>query len=122
MRTGSRALGSGVSIAVLVLAWHYCRTAEGTLSAYFPAGIALTAAIVLMAWTVSTRWGGAGSWLALALCGQAAALQLIDAGVLIHYQHYRLPADAAAHPVLRWALAAVTLQSLLAAAGLAARR
>src|SRR5689334_4295510 len=104
MRTGSRALGSGVSIAVLVLASHYCRTPEGTLSAFFSSAVALAAAILLVAWTLSTRWGGAGRWLALALCGQAAALQLIDAGVLIHYQHYRLPPEAAGNPVLRWAL------------------
>ena len=122
MRTGSRALGSGLSIAVVVLAWQCCRTQEATLSACFPAGLELAAAVLLIAWSVSTHWAGAARWLALALCGQAAALQLIDAGVLIHYQHYRLPADAAADPFLRWALAAIALQTVLTGAGLAARR
>src|SRR5437763_17120531 len=113
MRTGSRALGCCVSIAIVVLAWRYCRTGEGLLGAGFAAAIAAAAAVGLIFWTLRTRWCRAASWVALALCGQAAALQLIDAGVLIHYQHYRLPADAAADPALRWALVAVALQSVL---------
>ena len=56
-------------------------------------------------------------WLVLALFGQAAALQLIDAGVLIHYQHYRLPPQAAG-----WALAVVALQAVSVALGLAGHR
>jgi hypothetical protein len=67
------------------------------------------------------RWGAPGFWLALALAGQAAALQLIHAGPLIHYQHYRLPAEAVASAGLRWALFTVSLQAILVAGGLAAR-
>src|SRR5437016_1990552 len=62
-----------------------------------------------------------GLWLALALGGQAAGLRLIHAGPLIHYQHYRLPAEAIASAGLRWALFAVILQAILVAGGLAAR-
>ncbi|MBV8847426.1 MAG: glycosyltransferase family 39 protein [Bryobacterales bacterium] len=61
-------------------------------------------------------------WLALALLGQIAALRLIDAGPLIHYQHYRLPGAAFANPQFRWALAIVAAQAVLVCAGLLIRR
>ena len=61
-------------------------------------------------------------WLALALAGQAASLRLIDAGPLIHYQHYVLPARAFADARLRWALLAVIFQALIVSGGLGAHR
>ncbi|HUI78103.1 MAG TPA: glycosyltransferase family 39 protein [Bryobacteraceae bacterium] len=88
----------------------------------FALGLALAAATLLAGWTAFTQWARSGRWLALALAGQAAALQLVDAGIRIHYQHYRLPAEAAADPVLRWMLLAVGLQIVLVACGLFRRR
>jgi hypothetical protein len=61
-------------------------------------------------------------WLALALLGQIAALRLIDAGPLIHYQHYVLPGQAWGDPKLRWALLLLVVQTCCVAAGLFARR
>ncbi|MBV8816806.1 MAG: hypothetical protein JO022_00540 [Acidobacteriaceae bacterium] len=48
------------------------------------------AVLALLTWilTMGTVWARAGSWLALAIAGQAAALQLIHAGVDIHFQHF----------------------------------
>jgi hypothetical protein len=43
---------------------------------------------ILISWRTSYR--AAAVWVVLALLGQAASLQLIDAGNQIHYQHYRL--------------------------------
>ncbi|HEY7337357.1 MAG TPA: glycosyltransferase family 39 protein [Bryobacteraceae bacterium] len=57
-------------------------------------------------------------WLALAILGQIASLRLIDAGPLIHYQHYVLPPAALHDPARRWALLAVALQAALVLAGL----
>jgi 4-amino-4-deoxy-L-arabinose transferase-like glycosyltransferase len=58
-----------------------------------------------------TGWGQAAAWGTLALCAQAAALRLIDAGKLVHYQHYR--------PLLDPALAAVIgIEALAVLAGL----
>jgi hypothetical protein len=61
-------------------------------------------------------------WLALALAGQAAALRLINAGPLIHYQHYFLPLAAFQDAGLRWAIILVALQAVSVLGGLAARR
>jgi hypothetical protein len=56
------------------------------------------------------------------LAGQAAALQLINAGILIHYQHYRLPSEALRDPFSRCSLALALLQSGFVATGLFLRR
>ena len=40
-----------------------------------------------------TNWLPAAAWGGLALAGQAASLQMIDAGRQIHFQHYRLVAE-----------------------------
>lgn len=37
----------------------------------------------------ATKWKSFAGWFGLALAGQAASLQMIDAGRLIHFQHYR---------------------------------
>ncbi|MBP6214171.1 MAG: hypothetical protein KA447_14120 [Pyrinomonadaceae bacterium] len=51
--------------------------------------VAVGIALILMGSLVITKWTGFGFWLGLALVGQAASLQLIDAGRMIHFQHYR---------------------------------
>jgi hypothetical protein len=50
-------------------------------------------ALVFAGSLVHTKWKYFASWSALALVGQAAALQMIDAGRLIHFQHYRSLTD-----------------------------
>jgi hypothetical protein len=124
MRPTVRLLSTALSFLILVTAWMspYCRTSEGALNTLFAGALAAAAAIAVAGWTASTIWASAGRWLALALAGQAAALQLIDAGVRIHYQHLRLPAETLADPVLRWMLVTVGLQSLLVIGGLFRQR
>ncbi|HEU4630947.1 MAG TPA: hypothetical protein VFS08_14450 [Gemmatimonadaceae bacterium] len=67
-----------------------------------------------------TAPGGIGralAWLALALVGEIARLQLVRAGNLVGYQHYPAPGDMwRATP---WACIAVAVQGALAAWGLA---
>lgn len=52
--------------------------------------IAAFGAVVWLFLTRRTNYRTAAAWAVLALLGQAASLQLIDAGNQIHYQHYRL--------------------------------
>lgn len=122
-RAALRALASCAAIAIVGAAslGPCCRTADGGLSGRFVLGLALGGAVALAGWTARTRWMRSGLWLALALAGQGAALQLIDAGVLVHYQHYKLPPEALADPALRWTLVIVVAQGLAVAGGLAGR-
>jgi hypothetical protein len=41
--------------------------------------------------SLSTRWSKPGKWIALALVGQAATLEIIRAGPVIRYAHAALP-------------------------------
>jgi hypothetical protein len=65
------------------------RDAEGALKGAFVLPWASGIALALAGWTSRTKWFRAGCWAALAILGHAASLMLIDAGPLIHYQHYR---------------------------------
>jgi len=124
MRTGIRLIGTGTAGAIVAAAWVVpnCRTSEGALNGFFALGLALAAAALVAGWSALTPWARAGRWLALGLAGQACALQLMDAGTRIHYQHYRLPTQALADPVLRWVLAGIGLQLLIVAYGLVLHR
>ena len=64
----------------------------------------------------------AGLWLALAVLGQIASLRLIDAGPLIHYQHYVLPPAALHDPARAWAVIVVLVQAAIVAVGLVVKR
>jgi 4-amino-4-deoxy-L-arabinose transferase-like glycosyltransferase len=117
MRTGIRLFSTGAAGAIVAAACltPYCRNSEGAWNSLFALALAVAAAALLAGWTAFTFWARSGRWLALALVGQAASLQLIDAGIRIHFQHYRLPAEALADPILRWLLAFVGLQAALVA-------
>ncbi|MHC4997220.1 MAG: hypothetical protein ACYTGQ_19460, partial [Planctomycetota bacterium] len=78
------------------------------------------AALVLVVGRASDALEAAG-WLALAIVGEAAALQLIDAGPRVHYQHYRSTTEIIARgDVLPLAL--VGTQTVLVSVGFARRR
>ena len=98
--TAFRAAGLAAAFAIVITAWMspHCRTPEGELSGRFAAALAAATAAALCGWTARSAWAGSGRWLALAIVGQAATLQLIDAGIRIHYQHYRLPSQAIDDP------------------------
>lgn len=95
------------------------RDAEGFLKGEFCLPLAVGMALSILGWA----GGGlkkSAFWLALALIGQAVALQLIDAGTFLRYQHYkpvgRLLAES--HPLL---LAFLSLQTALVVVGLRER-
>lgn len=65
------------------------RGAEGFLKGGFCLPFAFGVAFMILGWLIAGRLKGFALWLALAIIGQAVALQMIDAGPLVHYQHYR---------------------------------
>jgi len=98
--------------AAACLAWAFgtlsFRDAEGVLRSELCLALALAGTLILAG---LAKWLRASAfWFALALGGQAVALQMIDAGTRLHYQHYkpigRLLAD---HPLLVSFLAAQTI-------------
>jgi hypothetical protein len=64
------------------------RDGEGALKGSFVVAIAAALALSVVGLAAGREGMRAALWCALAFMGQAAALQMIDAGVRIHYQHY----------------------------------
>ena len=114
-----RQLGGAVVAAgfIAVAATGMYRQANGDVSGAicFPIACAVAAACVAAA--AGTRFQTAASWIALATLGQAASLQMIDAGPSLHYQHY-LPVSTllATRPAM---LALVAFQTLAVALAVA---
>ena len=115
-------LAAAIAICAAGLRSPYVRHADGAFGGGVVWTLGLALALILVGWTFRSRWQQPGLWLGLAIIGQAAALQLINAGTLIHYQHYRLPPQALGDPQVRWPLLAVAFQAAVVLAGLAARR
>lgn len=95
------------------------RNAEGALRASVGLPLAASLALLIVGWGITSRWRIFSGWLALALVGQAAALQLIDAGIFMRYQHLKPPAQMLADAPL--ALVVVLLQTIVVASGLLVR-
>src|SRR5262245_8639454 len=80
-------------LAIGCVAWAQMdprfRNAEGYLRGEYCLPMAMGVALFLLGCSVSREWRRFAAWLALALVGQAVALQMIDAGQAIRYQHYR---------------------------------
>lgn len=88
---------------------------EGYVDGRILLPLSLAIAAALLAWSSNRAWRVTGAWLALAIVGQATALQLIDAGPRIHYQHYRLgDIVSGAEP---WLSAVLAVQVLCVLAG-----
>ena len=69
---------------------------------------------------LESEWKSFGGWFSLALIGQAASLQMIDAGRLIHFQHYRSFSDLLQSDP--FALVFLIVQIICVAVGISARR
>jgi hypothetical protein len=108
----------GAALVAAACAWFdpSFRDAEGALRGLVCLPLAVTVALVVLAFAVGTPLVESGFWLALAIVGQALALQTIDAGKFIHYQHYR-PVETVAAAHGREVLAAVALHALVVAVG-----
>ena len=91
---------------IVFLAWAFFnpqfRDAEGFLDGGFCLPFSVGVALVVLGWGIAKRFRKFSFWFALALVGQAVALQMIEAGPYVRYQHYkpfyRLLAET--HPLL----------------------
>src|SRR3990170_4908041 len=110
----------GISFFVWACLDPRFRDAEGFLTGGFCLPVAVGVALMIVGWAVTGRMGRFAFWFAVALVGQAVALQMIEAGPLIHYQHYK-PFDrllTETHPLL---LIYLVVQSALVVASLRTR-
>ena len=95
------------------------RHPEGHLSGRIALPFAGAASALVLGFAVGTSWLHAARWIALAMMGQAAALQLMRAGMLIGYQHYTPLGQLFDRDLL--AILVLVLQTLVVAGALAPR-
>lgn len=112
------------TLATVVLVWAFTdqrfRDLEGLPTGRICLPIAASFTFIALSWAAEGRWRKFACWLSLLLIGQAAALQLIEAGNLIRYQHYRpVGPTLATLQVLLWIL--FLTQTVLVARGIGRR-
>jgi len=82
---------------LLLLVWALIdptfRDAENYLGAQACLPLAMAAAALVLAWSAAGQWAAGGTWLAVLIIGQAAALQLVQPTRNVGYQHYKTVAD-----------------------------
>ena len=106
------------SSGIFLLVWAFrdprFRDAEGFVTGAFCLPLAAGIALLILGTAVGTLLSRAAFWFALAMIGQAIALQLIDAGHPMRYQHYKPLGSllAETHPLILLCLA---LQTVLVA-------
>jgi 4-amino-4-deoxy-L-arabinose transferase-like glycosyltransferase len=106
--------------AIWALSDSRFRDAEGFIRGTICLPMAASLALALIASAFGKPWRTAASWMGLAVIGQAVALQMIDAGQQIRYQHYRpFGVLLASSP---WLLALLALQTVAVLIGLRVRR
>ncbi len=106
---------AAISFFVWAQADSRFREGEGFPRGVYCLPLAMGLALILVGYAWSKPWKASAVWLALALVGQAVALQTIDAGQLIRYQHYRpLPHLIETAP---WLLVFLVIQAALVLAG-----
>jgi hypothetical protein len=97
------------------LLWAGLRGPDGSLTARFCLPAAAGIGLLVIAAAANSPFRAAAFWFAVAAVGQAATLQLIEAGTGIRYQHYK-PLEWF-HNVPMLPLACVAVQLVLTAAG-----
>jgi len=111
-------------LGICLLGWAFSdprfRNAEGFPDGTLCLPVSTGVALIILGWSMAGRFKKFALWFALALVGQAVSLQMIDAGPLMHYQHYipfyRLLTKT--HPIL---LSYLALQTAVVVAGLKTR-
>src|SRR5262245_8716584 len=79
----------GIAFIMWAIFGSEFRDSEGFVTGTFCLPVSVGVALITLGCTIAGQWKRATSWFALALVGQAVSLQMIDAGRLIHYQHYK---------------------------------
>ncbi len=114
-------LALAIGTLMVAVADPVFRDPEGHFGANvgIPLAIAIASCLVSIAWNGDYRRGSL--WLGLLIVGQAATLQLIDAGRVIHYQHY-FPFPQLFTTAPHWALVLTVGYALVVGLGLWKRR
>ncbi len=113
-----------LAAALLTIGWALAdarfRDAEGAFTGLLVFPLSAGVGLAVAGLAVATEWQRAALWCGLALVGQAACLQLINAGWQLRYQHYKAPADvlATVSPLV-WGL--IVAQALVVTVALVAR-
>ncbi len=87
------------------------RDGHGALTGKFVIALSAGIGLIFLGCLVGTKWRSFAAWFSVALIGESAALQMIDAGRLIHFQHYRSFSDLLLFYSLEMAL--VIMQTLV---------
>lgn len=95
------------------------RDAEGFVTGGVCFPIAAAIAFGVLGYGISKQWRAAAFWLALAMVGQAAAVQMVDAGQMIKYAHYRPIGTLMA--MSPWLLLLIAFQTVFVLIGLQGR-
>ena len=80
---------AGLSTLIWALLDPRFRDAEGFFTGEISFPISVSVALLFLGWGIKSRLWRFTFWFTLALLGQASALQLIDAGKIMRYQHYK---------------------------------
>ncbi len=96
------------------------RSGEAVLTADFCLPLAFGLGLITIGVFIKTGLRSFGFWLSLALIGQAVSLQMIDAGRLIHFQHYRSLTKLFGQDGLL--LVVLVFQAVFVASGIGSRR
>lgn len=89
------------------------RDGQGILTGKFVLPMSAGVGLAVFGCLAATAWRAFAGWLCVALVGEAASLQMIDAGRLIHFQHYRALSDVLQQHSLEVAI--VVLQTCIVA-------
>lgn len=89
------------------------RDGQGVLTGAFVLPLSAGVGLSVFGCLATTAWRAFAGWLCVALVGEAASLQMIDAGRLIHFQHYRALSDLLQQHSLEVAI--VVLQTCIVA-------
>jgi 4-amino-4-deoxy-L-arabinose transferase-like glycosyltransferase len=106
----------GIALAVWAALDPRFRDAEGFLQTRVLLPFAGAVAAPIVGAALGRAWQAAGLWLGLAVLGQAASLQLIEAGSGVGYQHYSLVTAAPGPGAIPYLI--VGIQMLAVALGL----
>src|SRR6185369_601381 len=82
-------IAAGVLLITWIILSNHFRDGENFLTAKSCLPFAASLGLIFTGGFIGTKWKHFAFWSSLGLVGFAASLQMIDAGRLIHFQHYR---------------------------------
>ena len=81
----------GIGIIIWAVTAPYFRAQDGSFKGLVCLPLSIGIGLLIIGWGIIGKQRYFSFWVALGLIGQAASLQLINAGPTIHWQHYQTP-------------------------------